>query len=200
MSSSAASHLRLVSSNDKEIDRAEVVRDFRETMTQHLRTHTEGTNVNPDTLLATDYLNHFNEAVMLLQMLPSAPVEIAADLSAWRHETYEQHFLHSGFRNRNLAIAGYRNAPVNVRHAFDTVTGDISGKLAALLQKVQAGLESGDMEAVSHLCAEGIPAIEAQLEVASAIVNGEIEPIDRIQAEGAAETGTHQAAVDKLFD
>lgn len=35
-------------------------------------------NINPRTGLATDYLNHFNEAVMLLEMIPDMP-ECAED-------------------------------------------------------------------------------------------------------------------------
>jgi hypothetical protein len=31
------------------------------------------TNINEQTLLATDYLNHFNEIVMLLEMVPDMP-------------------------------------------------------------------------------------------------------------------------------
>ena len=30
-------------------------------------------NINPRTGLATDYLNHFNEAIMLLEMIPDIP-------------------------------------------------------------------------------------------------------------------------------
>ena len=33
----------------------------------------EGTNISSTTLLATDYLNHFNEIVMLLEMVPDMP-------------------------------------------------------------------------------------------------------------------------------
>ena len=39
-------------------------------------------NVHPDTGLATDYLNHFNEVVMLLEMLPDMP-DFAEDVLAW---------------------------------------------------------------------------------------------------------------------
>ncbi len=35
-------------------------------------------NINPRTGLATDYLNHFNEAIMLLEMVPDMP-ECAED-------------------------------------------------------------------------------------------------------------------------
>ena len=33
----------------------------------------KGTNVNDRTLLATDYLNHVNEIIMLLELVPDAP-------------------------------------------------------------------------------------------------------------------------------
>jgi hypothetical protein len=36
-------------------------------------------NINPRTRLATDYLNHFNEAIMLLYMLSSAPECVSGD-------------------------------------------------------------------------------------------------------------------------
>ena len=40
---------------------------------QELCAKTEGTTINSQTLLATDYLNHFNEVVMLLEMIPDMP-------------------------------------------------------------------------------------------------------------------------------
>ena len=39
-------------------------------------------NINPRTGLATDYLNHFNEAIMLLEMIPDMP-ECAEDFLLW---------------------------------------------------------------------------------------------------------------------
>ena len=44
-------------------------------------------NINPVTGLSTDYLNHFNEAVMLLEMIPVMP-ECGEDLAAWRPLSY----------------------------------------------------------------------------------------------------------------
>jgi hypothetical protein len=40
-------------------------------------------NINPRTGLATDYLNHFNEAIMLLEMIPDMP-ECAEDFLGWQ--------------------------------------------------------------------------------------------------------------------
>ena len=55
-------------------------------------------NINPLTGLATDYLNHFNEAIMLLEMLSSCP-ECRDDFLVWRPMSYREHF-------RILALQG----------------------------------------------------------------------------------------------
>lgn len=199
--SNSAAHLRLVSTDDDVRSHEEIARQFRETMTEHIRAHTDGTNVNNKTLLATDYLNHFNEAIMLLEMLPGAPAELAADLAKWQHESYEEHFHHSGFRDKGLAIAGYNNAPEDIRSAFDSVISEISGQLSSLLMEVQRGIDSGDMNKVTALCAENVPLLQSKVEKASAIVNGEITSETPAATDDATtDAGAHQAAVDALFD
>jgi len=54
-------------------------------------------NINPQTGLATDYLNHFNEAIMLLEMIPDM-VECAEDFLAWTPLSYAEHFIASNFK------------------------------------------------------------------------------------------------------
>ncbi|MGH6975854.1 MAG: hypothetical protein ACREED_02395, partial [Stellaceae bacterium] len=44
-------------------------------------------NINPVTGLATDYLNHFNEAIMLLEMLSSFP-DCIDDFLGWQPLSY----------------------------------------------------------------------------------------------------------------
>src|SRR5262249_53928612 len=53
-------------------------------------------NINPVSLLATDYLNHFNEAVMLLELIPDMP-DMLTDAKRWAPKPYKQHFRDSGF-------------------------------------------------------------------------------------------------------
>ena len=57
-------------------------------------------NINPATGLATDYLNHFNEAIMLLEMLSSCP-ECRDDFLGWRPMSYREHFAASRFKGRD---------------------------------------------------------------------------------------------------
>ncbi|MCG8558430.1 MAG: hypothetical protein MI824_01410 [Hyphomicrobiales bacterium] len=176
------------------------VNDYRDTIADHLRAHTDGTNVNPNTLLTTDYLNHYNEAVMLLELLPSAPAEIAADLAEWRHETYEEHFRESGFRDKALAIAGYRNAPQGVRAAFDTKIADLEQETVLLLRQAQAMVESGDVSGLTELCAGTLPELKTLIAEASAIVNGEFPVLVASDGDGSGDTADTQSRVDALFD
>src|SRR5881392_3278016 len=75
-------------------------------------------NINPRTGLATDYLNHFNEAVMLLEMVPDMP-ECAEDFLTWSPLSYCEHFMASNFRARDLAIEAYDTADATIRAEFD---------------------------------------------------------------------------------
>src|SRR5580693_6494395 len=59
-------------------------------------------NINPRTGLATDYLNHFNEAIMLLEMIPDMP-ECSEDFLGWQPLSYSEHFTASNFKARDLA-------------------------------------------------------------------------------------------------
>src|SRR6266571_9502161 len=71
-------------------------------------------NINPRTGLATDYLNHYNEAIMLLEMIPDIP-DCAEDFLTWSPLSYAEHFTASNFKARDLAIAAYEAADVGMR-------------------------------------------------------------------------------------
>src|SRR5664279_5116558 len=78
-------------------------------------------NINPRTGLATDYLNHFNEAVMLLEMIPDMP-ECAEDFLAWHPSVSYTHLRASHFKTRELAIESYESADAIIRAEFDNIT------------------------------------------------------------------------------
>src|SRR3954453_20050951 len=88
-----------------------------------------GANINPRTGLATDYLNHFNEAVMLLEMVPDMP-ECAEDFLTWSPLSYAEHFWASNFKARDLAIEAYELS--DARIPFDHVTANMTSILTAV--------------------------------------------------------------------
>jgi hypothetical protein len=88
-------------------------------------------NINPRTGLATDYLNHFNEAIMLLEMIPDMP-ECAEEFLGWRPLSYREHFTASHFRARELAIEAYDSADAHIRTEFDNITSAMTSILTAV--------------------------------------------------------------------
>ena len=88
-------------------------------------------NINPRTGLATDYLNHFNEAVMLLEMVPDIP-ECAEDFLGWHPLSYSEHFHASNFKARDLAIEAYESADTVTRTEFDNITNAMTSILTAV--------------------------------------------------------------------
>src|SRR5476651_716364 len=90
--------------------------DLDEARAERLR----AAKINPRTGLATDYLNHFNEAIMLLEMIPDMP-ECAEEFLAWHPLTYAEHFTASNFKARDLAISAYDSADPAIRTEFDNI-------------------------------------------------------------------------------
>jgi len=77
-------------------------------------------NINPLTGLSTDYLNLFNEAVMLLDLVPSMP-ECRDDVVQWQPLDYHEHFARSNLKHKELAIAAYDLADVHIRRLREKV-------------------------------------------------------------------------------
>src|SRR5688500_32402 len=103
------------------------------------------TNVNDRTLLATDYLNHVNEIIMLMELVPDAP-ECLEDCRAWRPMSYVAHFEASSIADRDLAIAAYAFSPPEFRATFDRLTAEMHRVIAGALASLEAALAQGDEE------------------------------------------------------
>lgn len=95
-------------------------------------------NICPTTGLATDYLNHFNEVAMLVDMLKTMP-EMVEEILAWRPRSYRDHFHVTGFRERDLAVEAYEAAHPSVRQAFDAACDAIADEILLLQDDLTAG-------------------------------------------------------------
>lgn len=67
--------------------------------------------------LSNDYLNHFSEALMLIE-LAAFDTSAVDDLAAWRPIGYQAHFEASGLRHAAAAIAAYEALEPSRRAAF----------------------------------------------------------------------------------
>ena len=180
----------------EDVSREDIVAAFRMAMIGHFRSHIPGTNINESTLLASDYLNHFHELVMLLEAIESDPQDFAQDLLSWRPLTYEEHFAESGFRDKNLAIAAYRRAPSKIRARFDEAVARLHGEAVTLVAEVASQLD-GNGRKLNKTCEKAAQRLRILIDEANAIANGEALP-ERTESESAGDVGG-QAAIDALF-
>jgi hypothetical protein len=148
-----------------------------------------GLIINPKTGLSTDYLNHFSEAIMILEMLPALP-EAIDDFRAWRPRSYIEHFAASNFRNREAAIACYHAANPEIRQAFD----QLADTMNAILTTTRDLLATGNMAvAVKPLAESALAWLRPLVARAGMVINGKLP--DRKKTEASAA----QTAVDALF-
>jgi hypothetical protein len=143
-------------------------------------------NINARTGLATDYLNHFNEAIMLLEMLSACP-DCVDDFLAWRPMSYREHFEASRFKGRELAIAAYDTAPPDVRDHLDA----LAATMTVVLEATRAALGIVTAPETAGKIAGGAAAsLKPLIARAGAVINGEAEDVESI---------TPQTVVDGLM-
>jgi len=125
-------------------------------------------NINPRTGLATDYLNHFNEAIMLLEMIPDLP-ECAEEFLAWQPLSYREHFMASHFKTRELAIEAYESADSAIRTEFD----DITTTMTSILTAVSTAMREVNQDKTRATLAEQATGwVKPLVALAGGIING----------------------------
>ena len=125
-------------------------------------------NINPQTGLATDYLNHFNEAIMLLEMIPDMP-ECAEDFQQWQPLSYAEHFTASNFKARDLAISAYESADPDIRAEFEQITDTMTSILTA----VGTGMREANQDKTrARLAEQAIGWLKPLVSAAGGVING----------------------------
>jgi hypothetical protein len=137
-------------------------------------------NINPRTGLATDYLNHFNEAIMLLEMVPDMP-ECAEDFLGWQPLSYREHFMASNFKARDLAIEAFDAADKTIRTEFENITSAMTSILVA----VGAAMREAQQDKTRATLAEQATGwVKPLVALAGGIINGGREAdVDTIMAQ-----------------
>src|SRR6267154_419155 len=128
-------------------------------------------NINPRTGLATDYLNHFNEAIMLLEMIPDMP-ECVEDFLTWSPLSYAEHFWASNFKARDLAIEAYELADARIRAEFDNITSTMTSILTAVGAAMREARQDKTRAALAEQATGWVKPLVA---LAGGIINGGVE-------------------------
>ena len=143
-----------------------------------LRSRVRRSNINEKTLLATDYLNHFNEFVMLVGLIPDMP-DCLEEAQAWAPKGYKEHFQDSLFSDKDLAVEAYDVAPAQYRRQFETTVSMINSLIPQVLTRIKAAVDSNDTDRVTHECTKTSALLQGLMDVVSAIINGENPTINQ---------------------
>lgn len=150
-----------------------------------LRGRLADTPIHPRSLLATDYLNHFNEPAMLLDILADCPESIE-DLAAWKPLSYADHFRASGLSYSELAIEAYRLAPAPFRVGFELVVAEMNALVTGAIRRAAEAIETNNAAAFETI-KDDARRLQALVAEAGGIVQG--EPSRRVD----------QSAIDALM-
>ena len=131
------------------------------------------TGIDPHTGLASDFLNQFNEVLMLLDLADGDPA-LGRDLHAWRPRDYVEHFEASELRDWALVIEAYALSPASVRRRFDR----LSDELSAYILNGLADLRLLHGDAARHASAALAERIRRRVESLSAIIHPAERRID----------------------
>ena len=146
----------------------------------------EGRNINSQTLLATDYINHFIEVHMLMNMLPTMPVCIN-DIRAWVPKSYQEHFKDSVFAEKDLAIEAYEHSPDEYRLPFEDVVTHMNDHILRTVSRIEPQLANENLGALQKIVDNYTPKMLEMIDKCSSIING-------------AKHLTHQDSIDHYFD
>lgn len=128
--------------------------------------------VNPASGLANDYLNLFNEIVMLVESLPTMP-DLFEDIQRWRPTSYRDYFRHSILPGRGSAIETYDRLDARFRREFEAVVEELdrrsTGAVAAVRRQYK--MQDDDPQALAQICERAGASIREVLEKATMLVN-----------------------------
>ncbi|NKD78052.1 hypothetical protein HEQ60_09810 [Haematospirillum sp. H1815] len=139
-----------------------------------------GANISQQTLLATDYLNHFNEIVMLMDILADMP-ELLEECLQWTPKSYQEHFRDSSFSDKELAIEAYNHVPARYKRPFEDTVAQMDSIVQQSLERVAEAVKLQDQEIVRARAKAGSTALQRLIDVASSIIHGRDAAMDQSQ-------------------
>ncbi len=164
------------------------------------RSELAAANINPDSFLATDYLNHFNEIVMLLEMALDMP-DLMEEAAGWRPATYVEHFQDSGFVARDLVIKAWGMASPEVRTRFESAVSQLDSLILSVLDVLMnAGAADGTFDNQTRTIVNSAQAeMQDHLSELNAIIHSGSEDA-RLKPGGSSEMSNREESGDGSSD
>lgn len=141
--------------------------------------------VNPNSGIANDYLNHFNEILLLIENLPALLPEMIEEIMAWKPIGYREYFANSALPGGKQAIQIYNSLNKNFREDFESMVAlldQIVLRSIAIVTDHRAPDGSLDPDGIEDVCEQLAADMRVVLERAADLVNfGHAPPLEQPQ-------------------
>lgn len=153
---------------------------------EKIRPLLEKENINPNSFLATDYLNHFNEVFMLLEMTPDMP-DMLEDVLEWKPKSYVEHFRDSGLHAKHLIIEAYHLCPDHYRLNFDRLVSRLDYLLLDTIEAAHIARQKENLSQMTEIIQSRTIKVQELISSISAVINDTSD-------------ANQQTDIDDLFD
>ena len=130
--------------------------------------------INPASGIANDFLNHYNEILLMVENLPVLLPEMVDELMQWRPTTYIEYFQKSPLPGGSHALSRYQQIAPAARLRFEVLVVQLNAKAVEIVAKISAHRRAdGSIEAdeVAGFCAVASVDLRALLDTAADFVN-----------------------------
>jgi hypothetical protein len=130
--------------------------------------------VNPSSGIANDFLNQYNEVLLLVENLPVLLPEMVDELLAWKKQSYEEYFTSSPLPGSAIAIKIYGMLDAGFKKKFEAQIAKIN-KIADKAVEVIGERNSTSKELsaddVEEFCVQISKKMREEMERAARLVN-----------------------------
>ena len=130
--------------------------------------------VSPTSGMANDYLNHFNEVLLMIENLPVLLPEMLDEMVAWKPISYRAYFQQSNLPGSGEALAIYDSLDDDFRRDAETMIELLDKIIARSVAIITSHRrEDGTLEPddIAYICPRLSEALRSALERMADIVN-----------------------------
>ncbi len=131
-------------------------------------------NIHPTTGLATDYLNHYNEIIMLLELVPDMP-EMVHETLHWEPLDYVEHYANSNYRAKDLVVQAYHCSPAKVRKHLHDLIDTMDAILVSTIDSLKKDPEGPMAANIARHAGERVKSLAAET---AGFMNGLVQEDD----------------------
>ncbi len=130
--------------------------------------------VNPSSGIANDFLNQYNEVLLLVENLPVLLPEMVDELLAWKKKDYEEYFTTSPLPGGDIAIRVYNSLDRAFRDKFETQISrinKIADKAVEVIGDRQRASQELNADEIELFCRQISKRLREEIEGAARLVN-----------------------------